>query len=45
MLLTRLLEQLKKLVTEANIPYTNNQILEKGLLLVRVTYSFDYVLT
>jgi len=44
-LLTRPLEQLQKLATQANIPYTDNQILEKGLSLVRVTCDFEYALT
>ena len=44
-LLTRPLEQLQKLATQANIPYTDNQILEKGLSLVRATRDFEYALT
>jgi len=44
-LLTRPLEQLKKLATQAGIPYTDNHILEKGLSLVRVTHDFEYALT
>ena len=43
-LLTRALEQLQKLVMQEGIPYTNNQILEKGLLIVRVIRGFEYVL-
>ena len=34
-LLTRPLEQLQKLATQANIPYTDDQILEKVLSLIR----------
>ena len=43
-LLTRLLEQLQKLVVQAGIQYTGSQILEKGLVLVRVTRDFKYTL-
>ena len=44
-LLTRPLEQLQKLATQANIPCTDNQILEKGLSLIRATRDFEYALT
>jgi len=44
-LLTRPLEQLQKLATQANIPYIDNQILEKVLSLVRATRDFEYALT
>ena len=43
-LLTRILEQLQKLATQANIPCTDNQILKKGLSLVRATRDFKYAL-
>ena len=44
-LLTRPLEQLQKLATQAGIPYTDGQILEKGLTLIRATRDFEYALT
>lgn len=44
-LLTRPIEQLQKLATTAGIPYTNSQILEKGLTLIRSTRDFEYALT
>ena len=43
-LLTRLLEQLQKLAIQVGIPYTNNQILEKGLSLIRAIHDFEYTL-
>ena len=43
-LLTRPLEQLQKLATQAGIPYKDNQILEKGLTLIRATRDFEYAL-
>ena len=44
-LLTRPIEQLQKLATTAGIPYTDSQILEKGLTLIRSTRDFEYALT
>ena len=44
-LLTRLLEQLRKLAQHAGIPYTDAQILEKALAIIRVTKDFEYALT
>ena len=44
-LLTRPLEQLQKLATQAGIPYTDSQILEKGLTKIRATRDFEYALT
>ena len=44
-LLTRPLENLQKLAKQANIPFTDNQILEKGLTLIRRTRDFEYALT
>ena len=44
-LLTRPIEQLQKLAITAGIPYTNSQILEKGLTLIRSTRDFEYALT
>ena len=43
-LLTRPIEQLQKLATQAGIPYTDSQILEKGLTLIRATRDFEYAL-
>ena len=44
-LLTRPIEQLQKLATQAGIPYTDSQILEKGLTIIRATRDFEYALT
>ena len=44
-LLTRPLEQLQKLAAQAGIPYTDNQILQKELQLIRKTNDFEYTLT
>ena len=44
-LLTRPIEQLQKLATQAGIPYTDRQILEKGLSIIRSTRDFEYALT
>ena len=44
-LLTRPIEQLQKLATQAGIPYTDSQILEKGLTIIRSTRDFEYALT
>ena len=44
-LLTRPIEQLQKLATYAGIPYTDSQILEKGLTIIRSTRDFEYALT
>ena len=43
--LTRPVEDLQKLVTQAGIPYTDSQILEKGLTIIRATRDFEYALT
>ena len=44
-LLTRPIEQLQKLATQAGIPYTDGQILEKGLTMIRATRDFELALT
>ena len=44
-LLTRPLEQLRKLAEHAGIPYSDTQILEKGLAIIRATRDFEYALT
>ena len=44
-MLTRPIEQLQKLATQAGIPYTDSQILEKGLTIIRSTRDFEYALT
>ena len=44
-LLTRPLEKLQKLAVQANMPYTESQILQKGLQLIRNTNDFEYALT
>ena len=44
-LLTRPIEQLQKLATKAGVPYTDSQILEKGLTIIRATRDFEYALT
>ena len=43
-ILTRPLEQLKKLAVQAHMPYTDCQILQKGLQLIRNTNDFEYAL-
>ena len=42
--LTRPVEDLQKLATQAGIPYTDSQILEKGLTIIRATRDFEYAL-
>ena len=44
-LLTRPIENLQKLAIQAEIPFTDSQILEKGLTLIRATRDFEYALT
>ena len=44
-LLTRPLEQLQKLAVQAGMPHIDNQILQKGLQLIRNTNDFEYALT
>ena len=44
-ILTRPLEQLQKLAVQAGMPCTDNQILQKGLQLIRNTNDFEYALT
>ena len=44
-LLTRPLDQLKKLAVQANMPCTESKILEKGLQLIRNASDFEYALT
>jgi len=44
-LLTRPIENLQKLAQQAGIPYTDKQLLEKGLQLIRNTRDFEYALT
>jgi len=44
-LLIRPIEQLQKLATQAGISYTDSQILEKGLMMIRATRDFEYTLT
>ena len=43
--LTRPVEDLQKLATQAGIPYTDSQILEKGLTIIQATRDFEYALT
>ena len=40
-MLTRPIEKLKKLAEQANMPYTEKQLLEKGLSLIRKTKDFE----
>ena len=44
-LLTRPVEQLQKLATQAGMPCTGRQTLEKGLTLTRATRDFEHALT
>lgn len=44
-MLTKPLEQLQKLAVQANMPYTDSQILQKGLKLICNTNDFEYALT
>ena len=44
-LITRPLEQLRKLVEQAKVPYTDAQILDKGLSLIKATRDYEYALT
>ena len=44
-LLTRSIEQLQKLATQAGMPHTDSQILEKGLTIIRATRDFEHALT
>ena len=44
-LLTRPIENLQKLAEQVGVPYTEKQLLEKGLTLIRNTYDFEYALT
>ena len=44
-LLTRPLDQLKKLAVQANMPCTESQILEKDSQLIRNASDFEYALT
>ena len=44
-LLTRPIENLQKLAQQAGIPYTDQQLLEKGLSIIRSTRDFEYALT
>ena len=45
MLLTRLIENLQKLAQQAHIPYSDKQLLEKGLALIKNIRDFEYALT
>ena len=45
MLLTWLIEHLQKLAQQAGIFYTDQQLLEKDLALIRNTRDFEYTLT
>lgn len=42
-LLRKLLENLQKLAKQANMPFTDKQILEKGLTLIRKTKDFEHM--
>ena len=44
-LITRPLEQLRKLAIHAKVPYTDAQILEKALSIIRATRDYEYALT
>ena len=44
-LITRPLEQLRKIATHAKVPYTDAQILEKALSIIRATRDYEYALT
>ena len=44
-LITRLLEQLRKLAAHAGVPYADAQILEKVLAIIRSTRDYEYALT
>ena len=44
-LITRPLEQLRKLAEQAKVPYTDAQILDKGLSLIKATRDYKYALT
>ena len=41
-LITRPLEQLRKLAAHAKVPYTDAQILEKALAIIRSTRDYEY---
>jgi len=43
-LLTRPIENLQKLATQADNPYSDKQLLEKGLSIIRNTRDFEYAL-
>ena len=45
MLVTRPLEQLRKLAEQARVLYADAQILEKGLSLIKSTRDYEYALT
>ena len=44
-LITRPLEQLRKIADHAGVPHTNAQILEKALSIMRATRDYEYALT
>ena len=44
-LLTHPIENLQKLAQQAGISYTDQQLLEKGLSIIRSTRDFEYALT
>ena len=44
-LLTWPIEYLQKLAQQAGIPYTDQQLLEKGLILIQNMRNFEYALT
>ncbi len=44
-LLTKPIESLKKMAEQANIPFTEKQLIEKGLQIIRNTRDFDIALT
>ena len=44
-LLTLPIENLKKLAVKANVPYSEKQLLEKALTIIRNTRDFEYALT
>ena len=44
-LLTRPIENLQKLAQQAGMPYTDQQLLEKSITLIRNTRDFEHALT
>ena len=44
-LLTQPIKNLQKLAVQTGIPYSDNQLLEKGLTIIYNTRDFEYALT